>query len=73
MGIVPLKLCQKFWLVGEIKWYNHKSKHLMENIMGFYNANKPCYSTEKPWYSCAVQNGETVSSINIFGACRQNC
>lgn len=64
--IVPLELCQTFWLIGEIKWYNQKSKNLVKNIMELYNASKPCCSTEKPWYSCAVQNGKAVSSIDVF-------
>ena len=29
--IVHLKLCQKFGLVGEVKWYNHKSASVVEN------------------------------------------
>ena len=30
-GIVHLKLCQKFGLVGEVKWYNHISGSVVEN------------------------------------------
>ena len=29
--IVHLELCQKFGLVGEIKWYNHKPASVVEN------------------------------------------
>ena len=29
--VVHLELCQKFGLVGEIKWYNHKSEGVVEN------------------------------------------
>ena len=29
--IVRLELCQKFGLVGVVKWYNHKSASLVEN------------------------------------------
>ena len=29
--IVHLKLCQKFGLVGEVKWYNQKSASVVEN------------------------------------------
>ena len=29
--IVCLKLCQKFGLVGEVKWYNHKPASVVEN------------------------------------------
>ena len=30
-GIVHLELCQKFGLVGEVKWYNHKTAGVVEN------------------------------------------
>ena len=34
--IVHLELCQKFGLVGEFKWYNHKSGEWQgQNIVGF--------------------------------------
>ena len=29
--IVHLELCQKFGLVGEVKWYNHKPASVVEN------------------------------------------
>ena len=29
--IVHLELCQKFGLVGEVKWYNHKPASAVEN------------------------------------------
>ena len=29
--IVYLELCQKFGLVGDVKWYNHKPSSVIEN------------------------------------------
>ena len=29
--IAQLELCQKFGLVGEVKWYNHKPASVVEN------------------------------------------